>query len=80
MHSSGACDKDAPDPVEAVLSGREAEQEGQVHQGREETLLACQQYKLQFNTHKSIDNIEFIKEEKGLPLLASSARNRQQFW
>ena len=43
MHSSGACDKDAPDPVEAVLSGREAEQAWQVHQGREETLLACQQ-------------------------------------
>ena len=43
MHSSGACDKDAPDPVEAVLSGREAEQKGKVHQGREETLLACQQ-------------------------------------
>ena len=36
---SGACDKDAPDPVEAVLSGREAEQEGQVHQGR----VACTQ-------------------------------------
>ena len=40
MHNSGACDKDAPDPVEAVLSGCEAEQEGQVHQGREETLHA----------------------------------------
>ena len=40
MPSSGACDKDAPDPVEAVLSGREAEQEGQVHQGRKEALLA----------------------------------------
>ena len=30
---SGACNKDAPDSVEAVLSGRETKQEGQVHQG-----------------------------------------------
>ena len=33
MIKSGACDEDAPDSVEAVLSGREAKQEGQVHQG-----------------------------------------------
>ena len=32
-YKSGACDEDAPDPVEAVLSGCQAKQEGQVHQG-----------------------------------------------
>ena len=31
--NSGACDEDAPDSVEAVLSGCETKQEGQVHQG-----------------------------------------------
>ena len=33
IHESGACDEDAPDPVEAFLSGCQAKQEGQVHQG-----------------------------------------------
>ena len=33
IHKSGACDEDAPDPVEEVLSGCQAKQEGQVHQG-----------------------------------------------
>ena len=33
IHKSGACDEDAPDSVKAVLSGCQAKQEGQVHQG-----------------------------------------------
>ena len=37
-----AIDVDLDDGVD-VVAGREEEQEGQVHQGREETFLACQQ-------------------------------------
>ena len=43
------------DDSDDVAAGRELEQEGQVHQGRDETLLACQQCS-QFCSRSKLDS------------------------